>query len=88
MANRAVRSRHDAQADFHVLYADDRGVSRIYEMNFSAPDWVMWRTTPEFSRRFEAVAASDARTITGAWRKSLDGRNTWEHDFNVDYVRV
>jgi len=83
-----VIGRDEGAADFQVLYADDRGVSRVYSMSFAAPDWLMWRTTPEFSQRFEATVAPDARTINATWKKSTDGGSTWEHDFNIDYIRV
>jgi len=52
------------------------------------PDWQMWRTTPDFSQRFDAVIGIDGQAIRGAWRKSLDGGATWEHDFNLDYIRT
>ena len=83
-----IIGRDDRDANFQVLYADDRGVSRIYQMSFAAPDWHVWRTTPEFSQRFDAVISSDERTISGAWKKSFDGGTTWEHDFNLDYIRT
>ncbi|HEV3312511.1 MAG TPA: hypothetical protein VG815_18515 [Chloroflexota bacterium] len=83
-----IIGRDDGEANFLVLYADDRGVSRVYNMSFTAPDWLMWRTTPEFSQRFEATVQSDALTINGVWKKSVDGGATWEHDFNIDYIRT
>lgn len=56
-------------------------------MIFDLPVWRMWRTTPEFSQRFEAVISSDENIIRGEWKKSLDDGDTWEHDFNLDYIR-
>jgi hypothetical protein len=82
-----IIGRDDRDANYQVLYADDRGVSRSYEMSLAGRDWQMWRTTPEFSQRYEGVIESDGRTISGVWKKSFDGGATWEHDFNVDYVR-
>jgi hypothetical protein len=83
-----IIGRDDGDANFQVLYADDRGVSRVYAMSFSNPDWHMWRITTEFSQRFEAIVASDGQTINGAWKKSFDEGQTWEHDFNLDYFSV
>jgi hypothetical protein len=83
-----IVGRDDSSADFVALYADDRGVSRIYQMSFAVPDWHIWRTTPEFSQRFEAVISSDGSTMKGAWTKSFDGGTIWEHDFNLDYIRA
>ena len=56
-------------------------------MSLDNSDWHMWRSTPEFSQRVEAVIAPDGQTTTGAWKKSTDRGVTWEHDFNVDYLR-
>jgi hypothetical protein len=81
-----IIGRDESNVDYHVLYADSRGVSRIYQMRFHATHWQMWRTTPEFSQRFEAEIAGDAQTIKGEWTKSVDG-GTWEHDFDVEYIR-
>jgi hypothetical protein len=83
-----IIGRDDGSANYMALYADDRGVSRVYQMSFAAPDWHIWRTTPDFSQRFEAVMSSDQSTIKGAWKKSFDGGTTWEHDFNLDYTRT
>ncbi|MGA8206808.1 MAG: hypothetical protein WB867_02090 [Candidatus Dormiibacterota bacterium] len=83
-----IIGRDENDSNFEVLYSDDRGVSRLYDMSFAVPDWRMWRTTPELSQRFESVIASDGHTIKGAWKKSFDGGATWEHDFNLDYIRV
>ena len=83
-----IIGRDDNDANYQVLYSDDRGVSRRYEMSLLGHDWQMWRTVPEFSQRFEAVIESDGRSISGSWKKSSDGGSTWEHDFNVDYSRL
>jgi hypothetical protein len=78
--------RDESQADYVVLYTDDRGVSRVYQMSFAVATWSMWRDDPEFSQRFEAVASDDRNVIEGAWeRRSSNG--VWQHDFNVTYVR-
>jgi len=78
--------RDESDVNYQVHYADSRGVSRVYQMSFDATHWQMWRTTPEFSQRFEAEIAADAQTIKGEWSKSVDG-GAWEHDFDVDYIR-
>lgn len=82
-----IIGRDETEPEFSVLYADDRGVSRAYLMSFEDGHWRMWRTTPEFSQRFEGRLEADARTIRGRWENSADGGATWEHDFNVDYRR-
>lgn len=82
-----IIGRDDAEQDYHVLYADGRGVSRVYRMSLSDHIWRLWRHTPEFSQRFEAQVSSEPAVIHGRWEKSFDGGVTWEHDFNVRYSR-
>jgi hypothetical protein len=82
-----IIGRDDAEPDYHVLYADDRGVSRVYRMSFSDGPWRMWRDTPEFSQRFDAEVSAGQAEISGSWQKSVDGGATWEHDFKVRYSR-
>jgi hypothetical protein len=79
--------RDEARSDFTVLYADARGVSRVYEMSLSVTDWKIWRDDPTFSQRFEATIAPDHQAIVGRWEKRSSG-GTWEHDFNVTYSRL
>jgi hypothetical protein len=60
-----VMGRDDSQGLYTVLYADGRGVSRIYEMSLSDRRWRIWRDTSEFSQRFEATASEDNGEIVG-----------------------
>lgn len=82
-----IIGRDDSEQDYHVLYADDRGVSRVYQMSLTGGSWRMWRDTPEFSQRFDAKVAPGEAEINGSWQKSVDGGKTWEHDFKVRYTR-
>lgn len=82
-----IIGRDDSEPDYQVLYADDRGVSRVYRMSFSDGTWRMWRDTPEFSQRFDAEVSAGQAEISGSWQKSGDGGATWEHDFRVRYSR-
>lgn len=83
-----IIGRDDSEPCYCVLYADDRGVSRVYRMSFSDDTWRMWRDTPEFSQRFDAEVTADQAEINGRWQKSADGGRTWEHDFRVRYSRA
>jgi Tol biopolymer transport system component len=82
-----IIGRDEEDSDFLVLYADDRGISRIYQMSLEGPDWRMWRTTRDFTQRFSAHIDPDGDVIRGRWEKSADGGTTWQHDFNLDYIR-
>jgi len=82
-----IIGRDDSQPEYQVLYADDRGVSRVYGMSLGASSWRMWRDAPDFSQRFDAHVSDNQAEIEGSWRKSFDGGITWEHDFKVRYTR-
>jgi hypothetical protein len=82
-----IIGRDDSEAGYSVLYADDRGVSRIYCMSFTDGRWQMSRDTPDFSQRFEARLDPDAGVMRGQWEKSTDQGATWERDFNLEYIR-
>ena len=79
-------SRDESTPDYTVLYYDDRGVSRVYEMSFADGEWKIWREAPGFSQRFDGRFSDDGNTVIASWEKSLDGTK-WEHDFNVTYTR-
>src|SRR5258708_26016997 len=46
--------RDDAEPDYCVLYADDRGVSRVYRMRLRDGTWRMWRGNPQVAQRFRS----------------------------------
>ena len=86
-AARWLIGRDESDPDYTMLYADARGVSRVYEMSFNAGTWKIWRASPGFSQRFEGILSDDGKTITARWERSGDG-SQWEHDFNLTYRRV
>ena len=84
---RWIVGRDESGADYAVLYSDNRGVSRVYEMSLTEGLWQLWRTAPGFSQRFEGRISPDRKTILARWEKSFDGA-TWEHDFDIAYLRL
>jgi hypothetical protein len=82
----SVVGRDDSAKPYTVLYFDDRGVSRIYQMSLEGGAWKQWREAPGFSQRFTATLSPDGNTITAQWEKSSDGVR-WEHDFDLTYTR-
>ena len=76
--------RDESTPDYTMLYYDNRGVSRVYDMSFTSGVWKIWREAPGFSQRFEGKFSDDGNTVAASWEKSLDGTQ-WEHDFNVVY---
>jgi hypothetical protein len=56
-------------------------------MSLDGGVWKIWREAPGFWQRYTGVITGDATTITGAWERSLDGRE-WHHDFSLSYLRT
>jgi hypothetical protein len=79
--------RDETSGEYSVLYADARGVSRVYQMSFEDGVWRLWRKAPGFNQRFEGRLSTDSRTIEAHWQKSEDGK-TWELDFDLKYVKT
>jgi hypothetical protein len=68
------------------LYADDRGVTRIYRGTLTDDMWRMERAAPDFHQRFVGEFRDDGRTLECRWEVSLDG-TAWELDFPITYRR-
>jgi hypothetical protein len=76
-----------AKGTYSQLYADERGVSRVYEMSISHEGWTLWRTGPPFAQRFTATFGDGGDTMLGRWEMSEDGV-TYVTDFDLVYRRV
>jgi hypothetical protein len=83
----SVIGKDDSADTFTMLYADDRGVSRIYQMSVEGGEWKQWREAPGFCQRFAGTFSDDDNTIIARWEKSSDGTQ-WEHDFDLRYTRM
>jgi hypothetical protein len=78
----------DAATGTYVqLYADDRGVYRVYEMGLRGYEWTLRRLGAPFAQRFTGRFSPDGKTITGRWELARDGGD-WQTDFDVVYTRV
>src|ERR1700760_511803 len=56
-----------------MLYFDERGVARRYDVAFH-PDGFAWsRNSPEFSQRFRVTIADDGRTMQSEGTMKKDG---------------
>ncbi len=76
----------DAVETCSMLYTDERGVSRIYQMSLAGGVWKMWRESPDFSQRMTGTFSEDDQTITWHGEMSHDS-STWEPDLRVTYTR-
>jgi hypothetical protein len=82
----SVIGHDDAFETCSMLYSDERGVARIYQMFLEGGDWKMWRESPGFSQRMIGKFSNGENTITVHGELSRDG-STWEQDLNVTYTR-
>ena len=83
----AIFGTDDKTAECSMLYFDERGVSRTYEVSLRDNVWRWWRNAPGFSQRFTGTFAPDGRSIDGKGELSRDGA-TWEKDLELTYTRV
>jgi hypothetical protein len=77
----------DSTGEFFMLYFDERGVSRKYDVSLIGNVWKWWRLTPEFSQRFEGTISENGNSIIGKGQMSKEG-NSWEGDLELTYQRV
>jgi hypothetical protein len=80
-----VIGRSDANDRFVVLYHDDRGVCREFDMTFDGERWTMTREDPDFHQRFIADITPDR--IFARTEASEDAGKTWRKDFDLTYER-
>ena len=77
----------DTTGEISMLYADSRGVFRIYRGSLTEEAWRLERAAPDFHQRFIGIFRDDGRTIDGRWESSPDGTN-WELDFPITYRKL
>jgi len=85
-ASVAVLGADDNQNSFTMLYSDDRGVVRRFDMTLTAHRWTMIRRQRGFSQRMVARIAGNGRSMKATWEKSADGRR-WMRDFELTYTK-
>jgi len=83
----AIFGSDDSAGEYFMLYFDERGVSRKYEVTLRDNIWHWWRNAPGFSQRFTGTLADDGRTIVGKGELTRDGA-TWEKDLELTYTRA
>jgi hypothetical protein len=83
----AIIGLDDTTLDQVMLYADARGVFRIYRMSLDNDSWQIWRAAPGFHQRFIGAIRDGGQTVAGRWESSPDG-SAWEPDFEMTYRRV
>jgi hypothetical protein len=81
-----VFGRNDARDQFVVLYHDERGVLRVFELTLDGGSWMMSRTDPDFHQRL--VGRVEGDRIVGRADASEDHGATWRKDFDLVFERV
>lgn len=87
VSTRAVIGWDDSTDELVQLYADSRGVFRIYRGTMTDDAWRLERAATDFHQRFIGTFRDDGRTIEGRWESSPDG-TAWELDFPITYRKV
>ena len=81
-----VFGRSDANDRFAVLYNDERGVSRVFDLTLDDEGWAMARADPDFHQRL--VARLDGDRMVGSADASEDQGTTWRKDFDLIFERA
>ncbi len=84
----AIFGTDDSANECHMLYFDERGVSRRYQVSLRNGIWKLWRDTVEFSQRINATISEDGLTIISKGELSRDSGVTWEGDLELTYTRA
>ncbi len=78
----------DPSGAFTYLYADGRGVRRVYQMTLADRVWtIRGKAGPRFFQRFHGTFGDDDRTIAAYWERSEEGQS-WQRDFDIRYTKV
>jgi hypothetical protein len=80
-----VIGRNDPREQLVMLYHDERGVLRVFDMTFGDGEWTLEREDPDFHQRFIATVAMDR--IDGRWEASEDAGKSWRKDFDLIFER-
>jgi len=77
----------DKLGTFTMLYFDERGVSRRYEVAMQDNVMRWWRDAPGFLQRYTITVSADGDTLRGVGELAKDGE-PWGPDLELTYTRV
>lgn len=80
-----VIGRSDSHEKLVVLYHDERGVCRVFDMTFGDDQWLMLREDPDFHQRIVATVGPDR--IVASADASEDGGLSWRKDLALIFER-
>ena len=82
----AIFGGDESSGELFMLYFDERGVSRKYDVSMSGATMRWWRNAPDFAQRYTLEISPDGQTMVGRGELSKDGE-TWERDLDLTYRR-
>ena len=82
----AIFGSDDMAKTFFLLYFDERGVSRKYDVTMTGHQLMWWRDDPSFSQRLTLTIEDDGDKMVGQGEMSRDGA-AWEQDIALMYER-
>ena len=59
----AIIGSDDSTKEYYMLYFDERGVSRKYEVSLRYNVWKWWRNVPGFSQRYEGTLVKGGKQL-------------------------
>jgi hypothetical protein len=83
----AVFGSSNASGDFFMLYFDERGVSRKFDVPMRNGVLTYSRNEPDFAQRFTGTLSEDGDIMFGVSELCRDGV-TWQRDAETTFVRV
>lgn len=83
----AIFGSDDAAGTYFMLYFDERGVSRKYDVTMTGNLLTWQRDEPSFAQRFSITREGDGNTMSGKGEMRRDGAH-WEDDLSLTYTRV
>jgi hypothetical protein len=81
----AILNLDDTNHQGSMVYYDERGVSRIYQLNIKGNKWKLRRNQIGFSQKFEGIISRDKKTIKATW--FAKEKKSWRKDFDIVYYR-
>jgi hypothetical protein len=82
----AIFGSDDAAKQYFMLYFDERGVSRKYDVTMSENQLTWWRDDPGLSQR-ATLTIEDRNRMVSQGEMSRDGA-AWENDLGLTYIRI
>jgi hypothetical protein len=83
----AIFGSDDQEKKLYMLYFDERGVSRKYNLTIEEHGLTWWRDDPHFSQRMTTTIAPDGNTMKSEGEMSREGA-AWEKDLALTFTRI